>query len=267
MASAVSDLRLAQACVAAAGRLRGVAAARLEPKALVEALVSERPLVGLEALPKAKTLGAVRDPAIITMAQPPDVSIRQAAVDDWPQLTKKQSSWADYVYGKQPLFANRPVVFAAAAGDATASYLDHASTIAGAPFCCLRDADTLKSFAAAAGCAEVMEDAPSPESAAAAMGTSCNALNVHATFAQLYAPDLPVRRVLAVAAGPGTPELLKELEDLAAALRPADDVDVDVEAALDAHKALLGACAVFACDLEGDVFELAPRGTTLGGGA
>ena len=71
--------------------------------------------------------------------------------------------------------------------------------------------------------------------AAAAMGTSCNALNVHATFAQLYAPDLPVRRVLAVAAGPGTPALLKELEDLAAALRPADDVDVDVEAALDAH--------------------------------
>ena len=266
MASAISDLRLAQACVAAAGRLRGVAAERLEPKALVEALVSERPLVGLEALPKGAVLGAVRDPAIITMEAPPDVSIRQAAVDDWPKLTKKQSSWADYVYGKQPLFSNRPVVFAAAAGDATASYLDHASTIAGAPFCCLRDADALQSFAAAAGCAEVMEDAPSPESAAAAMGTSCNALNVHATFAQLYAPDLPVRRVLAVAAGPGTPALLKELEDLAAALRPADDVDVDVEAALDAHKALLGACAVFACDLEGDVFELAPRGTTLGGG-
>ena len=47
--------------------------------------------------------------------------------------------------------------------------------------------------------------------------------------------------------------------------RPVDAV-VDLEAALDAHKALLGACAVFACDLEGDVFELAPRGTTLGGG-
>ena len=213
MASAISDLRLAQACVAAAGRLRGVAAERLEPKALVEALVSERPLVGLEALPKAKTLGAVRDPAIITMETPPDVSMRQAAVDDWPKLTKKQSSWADYVYGKQPLFSNRPVVFAAAAGDATASYLDHASTIAGAPFCCLRDADALQAFAAAAGCAEVIEDAPSPESAAAAMGTSCNALNVHATFAQLYAPDLPVRRVLAVAAGPGTPALLGVVAD------------------------------------------------------
>ena len=266
MASAISDLRLAQACVAAAGRLRGVAAERLEPKALVEALVSERPLVGLEALPKGAALGAVRDPAVVALAQPPDVSMRQAAVQDWPKLTKKQSSWADYVYGKQPLFANRPVVFAAAAGDATASYLDHAASIAGAPFCCLRDADTMKAFAAAAGCAEVIEDAPDARRAAAAMGTSCNALNVHATFAQLYAPDLPVRRVLAVAAGPGTPALLKELEDLAAALRPADDADVDVEAALDAHKALLGACAVFACDLEGDVFDLAPRGTTLGGG-
>ena len=164
----VSDLRLAQACVAAAGRLRGVAAERLQPKALVEALVSERPLVGLEALPKGAALGAVRDPAVVALAQPPDVSIRQAAVDDWPKLTKKQSSWADYVYGKQPLFANRPVVFAAAAGDATASYLDHASTIAGAPFCCLRDADTLQAFVAAAGCAEVIEDAPDAQRAAAA---------------------------------------------------------------------------------------------------
>jgi hypothetical protein len=126
--------------------------------------------------------------------------------------------------------------------------------------------DALQAFAAAAGCAEVIEDAPDAQRVAAAMGTSCHALNVHATFAQLYAPDRAVRRVLAVAAGPGTPALLKELEELAAALRPADDADdVDVEAALDAHKALLGACAVFACDLEGDVFELAPRGTTLGG--
>ena len=114
MASAISNLRLAQACVAAAGRLRGVAAERLQPKALVEALVSDRPLVGLEALPKGAALGAVRDPGIVALAQPPDVSIRQAAVQDWPKLTKKQSSWADYVYGKQPLFANRPVVFASA---------------------------------------------------------------------------------------------------------------------------------------------------------
>ena len=97
---AISDLRLAQACVAAAGRLRGVAAERLQPKALVEALVSERPLVGLEALPKGAALGAVRDPGVVALAAPPDVSMRQAAVDDWPKLTKKQSSWADYVYGK-----------------------------------------------------------------------------------------------------------------------------------------------------------------------
>ena len=52
-------------------------------------------------------------------------------------------------------------------------------------------------------------------------------------YAQLYAPDLPVRRVLAVAAGPGTPELLKELEELGEALRPADDVDVDVDVEID----------------------------------
>jgi hypothetical protein len=259
---AISDLRLAQACIAAAGRLRGVTARRLEPKALVEALASPRPLVGLEEVPQSSaTLGAVRDPCIIALDTPPDGALRQAALEDWPALTKRQSSLADYVYGKQPLFENRPVVFAASPGDATASYLDHAATMSGAPFCCLRDAKAVKAFAESAGCAAVLADAD-PAAAFLNMGVAAQALNFHSTFAQLYAPDAATRRVLAVAA-PG-PDLLRELEGLAVELRPADDAEVDLEAALAAHAPLLGAGAVFACDLAGDMFELAPRGTTLG---
>mmetsp|Transcript_8333 Transcript_8333/g.25036 ORF Transcript_8333/g.25036 Transcript_8333/m.25036 type:complete len:282 (+) Transcript_8333:277-1122(+) len=263
---AVSDLRLAQAAVAAAGRLRGVTAKRLGPKEILGALVHPPPVVGLEALPEASAgVGAIRAPAVVALRETPAVALREAALRDWPALYKKQTSWADYVFTKQPLFGERPIVLAAPPTEDEA-YLAHAATLEGAPFVCVPD---IEGFARAAGCSEVAADAADPAEAAERAGASLEALNLHANFVQCVAAEAGVlgyRRVLGVAAGEATPDVVEALGALAADL-VTEEGEADegaAERAMETQGALLRSCAVFSCGMSGETFDLAPAGTTLG---
>ena len=130
----VCDATVARACIAAAGRLRGARAVRLEPRELVAELATTgprggSPLVGLESLPEAMrtSVGAVVSPCVVVFASAPEVSVRQDAWRAWPEAPLAQSAWADYVFKKQFLFDRaRPVVLAAPGEGADERYLEHA---------------------------------------------------------------------------------------------------------------------------------------------
>lgn len=227
MASELCNLGVARACVAAAGRLRGVRASRLEPAELMRCLGwSPPPLVALETLPEASrsAVGAVVKPTVVVFNSCPPVSTREAAFRDWPEVTLKQSGWADYVFKKQMLFdATRPLVLAAPASE-DAAYLEHAATVEGVPFLCL-GAGAVDRFAAYAGATVLEAPEPSAEDAAASAGVACDVVNLHGDFAQLVKPRAPsTRSVLAVAGGAATPDLVEALEALARATKGCFDV-------------------------------------------
>ena len=283
----VSNLELVQTAIAAAGRLRGVSAravtklrsspetderlvtaqvsaTRLAPKDALARLAALPSIVGLESPPdRVAAQFAVRSPAVVAHARPPSVATREAALTAWPELYRSSSSWADYVFKKRKLFDDRPIVLAGPAGD-DLSYLQHAATLEGAPFVCLAECD-VAAFAAAAGCADVLTDAdPDAQSAGAAAGMIAEGLNVHGTFAQLVVAGATPRRVLAVAGGGATPDLVQSIVGLGDELRERDEADVDVDALLEAHGTMLQAVGLFVCELVGETFDLAPGGTTLG---
>ena len=189
MAATLCDATVTRACIAAAGRLRGVRARRLEPEQVVRALLGGAgPIVGVEEPAASPVAGAVVAPTLVTFSSPPPLELREAAWEKWPEVIRRQSSWADYVFTKQPLFdPARPVVLAAPGGDGDDAYLDHAASLGtGAPFVCLRG--DAASFAAASGGTVVGDAAPGPEAAHAAAGAACDALNLHGDFAQLLGP-------------------------------------------------------------------------------
>ena len=267
MAVQLCDATVTRACIAAAGRLRGVRARRLEPEQVVRALLGGAgPIVGVEEPAASPVAGAVVAPTLVTFSSPPPMDLREAAWETWPEVIRRQSSWADYVFTKQPLFdPARPLVLAAPGGGGDDAYLDHAASLGtGAPFVCLRG--DAASFAAASGGTVVGDAAPGPEAAHAAAGAACDALNLHGDFAQLLGPR-GGRATLGVAGGRATPDLVDALVALQTRLAPADDgddVDARVRDALGSEGALLRSCAVFDCALAGALFPLHAVGTTLG---
>ena len=141
MAAPLCDATITRACIAAAGRLRGVRARRLEPEQVVRALLGGAgPIVGVEEPAASPVAGAVVAPTLVTFSSPPPLDLREAAWETWPEVIRRQSSWADYVFTKQPLFdPARPLVLAAPGGGGDDAYLDHAASLGtGAPFVCLR---------------------------------------------------------------------------------------------------------------------------------
>jgi len=248
--AAVSDAVVARACLAAAGRLRGVRCVRLAPEALARRLAAAPPLVGFETLPDPfGVVGAVVAPTLVCFAACPAVATRAAAGGAWRDAARRQSAWTEYAFGKTPLFdATRPLVLAAPA-DGDAAYLDHAAALGGAPFVCLADGAAVDALAAFAG-ADVLPPAAdadvTPEAAAAASAATLDVINLHGDFCQAVRADRAVaaRRALAVAAAAATPDVVRALDGLAASLAAAaadGDLDAAVAAALDGDRALLEA--------------------------
>lgn len=187
---------------------------RPENAYLLAQFVGNRPrVVGTDdAVGDPGPIARYKQPSMVFWSKCPTVETRMEG-SKWPQLTRKQSGWTNYVFGPDFVFPqDRKLIFASPppTGDAKMAYLDHAQALAPEPpLAILSDVEKAAKIAGAT----VIDEPADPELAAQSAGNRLDAVHIGDGFAAFHIDKATVVPILACV-GPDHRKATKLFDDV-----------------------------------------------------